>query len=108
LGIYLKSRGVTVLLINEVESITGEFRATDCGVSYLADNVVFLRHFEINGEMRKAIGVLKKRSGDFEKSLRELDITRYGLKVGPPLTGLRGILSGTPEFIAPRTVGPDG
>jgi circadian clock protein KaiC len=57
--------------------------------------------------MRKAIGVLKKRSGDFEKSLRELDITCYGLKVGPPLTGLQGILRGTPEFIAPRTVEPD-
>jgi circadian clock protein KaiC len=108
LGMYLKSRGITVLLINEVESITGEFRATEFGVSYLADNVVFLRHLEINGEMRKAIGVLKKRSGDFEKSLRELDITRDGLKVGPPLTGLQGILSGTPAFLAPRTVEPDG
>ncbi|ETW96888.1 MAG: recombinase RecA [Candidatus Entotheonella factor] len=102
LSIYLKSRGITVLLISEVEMIMGEFRATDVGVSYLADNVVFLRHLEINGEMRKAIGVLKKRAGNFERTLRELQITRYGLKVGEPLTGLRSILSGTPEFIDPE------
>jgi circadian clock protein KaiC len=48
--------------------------------------------------MGKAIGVLKKRLSDFEKTLREIQITRYGIKVGQPLTGLRKILSGTPEW----------
>jgi circadian clock protein KaiC len=48
--------------------------------------------------MRKAIGVLKKRLSDFENTLRELEITCYGIKVGRPLTNLRGILSGTPTF----------
>jgi len=96
---YLQNMGVTVLLINEVEYITGDFRATDVGMSYLADNIVFLRYLELQGEMRKAIGVLKKRLSDFEKTLREIEITRYGIKVGKPLTGLRGILSGTPEWV---------
>lgn len=99
LVMYLKSIGVTVLLINEVANITGEFKATDDKLSYLADNVVFLRYVEIDGAMEKAIGVLKKRAGDFEKNLRRIEITKYGLKVGRPLTGLRGILSGTPEVI---------
>ena len=99
LGMYLKSVGATVLIINEVENITGEFRATDDKLSYLADNVVFLRYLEMNGEMQKAIGVLKKRAGNFEKALRKIDITRYGLKVGKPLTGLRGILTGNPEIL---------
>ena len=98
---YLVNMGVTVLLVSEVESITGEFRATDVGISYLADNIVFLRYLEIQGEMRKAIGVLKKRLSDFEKTLREFEITRYGIKVGKPFTELRGILSGTPEWVKP-------
>lgn len=102
LTVYLKSLGVTVILINEVEAITGEFRATDDKVSYLADSVIFMRYLELGGELRKAIGVLKKRSGDFEKTLRKLEITRYGLKVGRPLSELRGILSGSPEFVAPN------
>lgn len=95
---YLTNLGVTVFLINEMESITGEFRATEIGISYLADNIVFLRYIEIDGEMRKAIGVLKKRLSDFERNLREFQITRFGVKVGAPLKKLRGVLTGTPTW----------
>jgi circadian clock protein KaiC len=91
---YLKNMGFTTILISETETVTGELRATEIGASHLADNVVFLRYLEIAGEIRRAIGVLKKRTSSFEKTLREFEITRYGLKVGEPLTGLRGILSG--------------
>jgi circadian clock protein KaiC len=101
LGRYLKNMGVTVLLMNETEAITGEFRATEVGVSYLCDNLVFLRYLEMEGELRKAVGVLKKRVGDFARTLREISITCDGVKVGEPLAGLRGILTGTPEWIAP-------
>ena len=48
--------------------------------------------------MHKAIGVLKKRLTDFEKTLREIEVTRYGIKVGRPLSDLRKILSGVPEW----------
>ena len=58
------------------------------------------RYLEMKGELRKAIGVLKKRMSDFEKTLREFEITRYGIKVGKPLTELRGILKGSPEWIS--------
>lgn len=94
----LRNRGLTVLVVDEVESITGEFQATEAGLGYLADNIVFLRYLEVRGGLRKAIGVLKKRLGDFEKTLREIEITRYGIKVGEPLTELRGILTGTPQW----------
>jgi circadian clock protein KaiC len=95
---YLQNMGVAVLVVNEIEAITGDFRASELGISYMADNIIFMRYLEIEGEMRRAIGVLKKRQTDFEKTLREYEITRYGLKVGKPLTALRGILSGTPEW----------
>lgn len=99
---YLANMGVTVLLINEVSTVAGEFRATDVGITYLADNFVFFRYWErsIHGitEIRKSIGVLKKRLSDFEKTLRELEITRYGIKVGNPIPGLQGILSAYPWF----------
>jgi circadian clock protein KaiC len=104
---YLQNRGVLTLLVNEVESITGDFRVTDAGLSYLADNVIFLRFIEIGEpgqavELRKAIGVLKKRLGDFEKGVREYEITSYGLRVGKPLVGLRGLLTGVPEIVGSR------
>jgi circadian clock protein KaiC len=103
LGRYLKNMGVTVIFINEVEYITGDFRATDIGASYLSDNLIFFRYVEIDGQLRKAIGILKKRLGDFGKTLRELSITARGVEVGAPLTGLRGVLTGTPEWSSPRS-----
>lgn len=97
---YLKSMGVTVILVNETHSIIGnEFIVTEIGLSFLADNIVFLRYLELEGGLRKAIGVLKKRVSDFERTLREFKITKYGIKVGEPLVKLRGILSGVPEWI---------
>ncbi len=95
---YLQNLGVAVLLINEVETITGEFYATENGISYMADNLIFMRYLELHGEIRKAIGVLKKRLTDFEKTMREIEITSYGIKVGSPLVNLRGILTGVPEW----------
>jgi len=99
LGRYLKNMGVTVILVDEIDTITGEFQATNSGISYLADNVVFLSYLEMEGELRKVAGVLKKRVGDFERSLREFRITDEGIVVGDPLTGLRGVLRGDPEFV---------
>ncbi len=100
---YLKNMGVTVILINEIETLNGDFRITEVGISYLADNIVFIRYlerqFHTRTEIRKAIGVIKKRVSNFEKNLRELDITRYGIKVSKPIRGLRGILTAMPLWI---------
>jgi circadian clock protein KaiC len=98
IGRYLRNMGVTGLVTNEVHQITGEFRATDQGMSYLADSIVVLRHVEYKGSIRKVIGVLKMRTSDFENQLRELEITEHGLRVGESLPDLRGILTGTPTW----------
>ncbi|MFB6109789.1 MAG: ATPase domain-containing protein [Halodesulfurarchaeum sp.] len=98
LGRYLRSRGVSVIITHEIHNVTGTFQVTEEGTSNLADTIIFLRHVEYQGEMRKVIGTLKMRTSDFERSLRELEITEYGLSVGEPLPHLRGILSGTPEW----------
>jgi circadian clock protein KaiC len=97
LGKYLQGMGIAVILINETSEIIGNLHATDIGVSYIADTIIFLRYLELKGELRRAIGILKKRLSDFEKTLREFQITKYGLKVGHPLTDLRGILTGLPQ-----------
>ncbi|MGN8198968.1 ATPase domain-containing protein [Salinisphaera sp. RV14] len=97
---YLSNMGVTVLLINEISAIAGgEVRVSEYGISYLADAVLMLRYMELDGELRKTIGTLKKRTGDFEKTLRHFNITRNGLSVGAPIKGMRGIISGMPELL---------
>ncbi len=96
LTVYLQNMGVTTFLINETQSITGTLETTNMHASYLADNIIFLRYYEMDGELQKAIGVLKKRLSDFEKSIRRFYITKDGIHVGDKLSGFRGILSGTP------------
>jgi len=98
LGRYLKNMGIAVILVDSVDSVTGQFKPTNSGLSYLADNIIFLRYLEMHGELQKAIGILKKRTTNFERSLRQFEITQHGITVGDPLSGLRGILSGSPEF----------
>lgn len=97
---YLKRMGVTVVLIEEVSDIGGGLVATDERISYLADNIVFLRYAEFDGEIGKTIGVLKKRFGDFERSVRRLSIESGGVRVGERLADIRSVLhgaSGNPE-----------
>lgn len=107
LGRYLKNRGITGLLIDEIPNLTGDFFVSHHGLSYLADTAIFLRYLEVEGQLSKAIGVLKKRTSGFEKSLRELRITSAGLEVGRPQSHLRGLLSGVPEFASSDEF-PDG
>jgi circadian clock protein KaiC len=64
--------------------------------SYLADAVVMLRYFELDGEVRQAISVLKKRGGAHERFIRSFEMTEGGLRIGEPLRRYRGILTGVP------------
>jgi circadian clock protein KaiC len=71
-------------------------------VTYLADTVVLLRYFEAIGEVRRAISVLKKRTGPHETKIREFSIGSKGITVGPPIDKFQGVLTGVPEFIGVR------
>jgi circadian clock protein KaiC len=78
--------------------------ATNLNISYVADAVVLLRFFEVQGRIRKAISVLKNRGGSHEDAIREFRIDGRGLRVGDPLEHFRGVLTGTPEYLG--SVGP--
>ena len=95
---YLERVGVTVLIVNQMEKIIArDLSVTDYGVSYLADNILLLRYVEMGSEIRRTMGVLKKRMGDFEKTLREFTISDQGLQLGEPLAGMQGLLTGLPR-----------
>jgi circadian clock protein KaiC len=71
-------------------------------LSYLADTVMLVRHFEAFGEVRKAISVVKKRTGRHETSVREIKIGPEGIDVGSPLSDFTGVLTGTIQFTGTR------
>ena len=75
-------------------------------LTYLADTVILLRYFESQGEVRRAMSVVKKRTSAHENTIREYALTSRGLKVGPPLTNLHGILRGIPTIVNGAQVRP--
>src|SRR6185437_8917204 len=74
-------------------------RAEPVDISYLADTLLILRYFEVEASVRRAISVLKKRSGAHEDTIRELRFSKDGIQIGEPLEKFREILSGIPEFV---------
>ena len=93
---YLGERGVTTILVMAQHGLIGAGMTSSIDISYLADCVILLRYYEANAQIHKAISVLKKRSGPHEKYIRDYDMGPNGVRVGPPLTQFRGLLTGTP------------
>jgi circadian clock protein KaiC len=100
---YLNNRGVLTLLVLAQMGLVGTAMQTPIDVSYLADNILVLRYFETAAEVRRAISMMKKRSGGHERSIRELRLGPDTIHVGSPLRDFHGILSGTPTSLASST-----
>lgn len=93
---YLNSQGVATFLIVAQSGMMGANMTSPVDASYLADSVILLRYFEHSGQVKKAISVLKKRTGGHESSIREMWFNERGIHLSEPLMRLRGVLSGVP------------
>jgi circadian clock protein KaiC len=95
---YLNQQGVVTILIMAQHGFLGSSMQTPVDVSYLADTVLMLRYFEAKGAVHRALSVIKKRTGAHENTIRELEITSKGIRVGEPLIKFRGVLTGVPAY----------
>ncbi len=95
---YLGQQGVLTILVLAQHGLVGPMD-TPLDISYLSDAVLMLRYFEFAGIVRRAVSVVKKRSGDHEHSIREYKLSSHGVTLGPPLTGFSGIFAGTPHYV---------
>ena len=95
---FLGQQGVLTLLVMAQHGLMGPME-TPLDISYLSDAVLMLRYFEYGGTVRRALSVVKKRSGDHEHTIREFKLSRNGLSLGPPLKEFSGVLSGTPIYV---------
>jgi len=93
---YLNNRGVATFIVVAQSGMMGSNMTSPVDASYLADSVVMLRYFEHGGRIKKAISVLKKRTGAHEESIREMWFDQAGIHLSEPLLGLRGVLTGVP------------
>lgn len=95
---YLNQQGVVTLLVMAQHGFMGANMGTPVDVSYLADTVLMLRFFEAAGAVRRAISVVKKRTGYHENTIREMRMSGEGISVGEPLKDFQGVLTGVPSY----------
>jgi circadian clock protein KaiC len=95
---YLNQQGVVTIITLAQHGIIGTGMNSPVDISYLADTVVLFRYFEAAGEVKQAVSVLKKRSGQHERSIRELSFKGSRIQVGAPLREFRGVLTGVPSY----------
>jgi circadian clock protein KaiC len=98
---YLGRQGVTTIMVVAQHGLMGSNMTSPVDTSYLADSVIMLRYFEDAGRVKKAISVLKKRSGMHEETIREIYFDRDGIHLTEPLSDLRGIFTGVPVPVTP-------
>jgi circadian clock protein KaiC len=95
---YLNQRGVVTIMVLAQHGLVGPMGAP-VDVSYLADTVMLMRFFEARGAMKKAVSVIKKRTGYHEDTIRELTLSPTGVVIGPPLVGFEGVMTGVPRVL---------
>jgi circadian clock protein KaiC len=95
---YLNRRGAATFMTVAQHGLVGEMEAP-VDVTYLADTVILLRYFEALGTVRRAMSIIKKRTGAHESTIREFRIDGRGLTIGDPLEGFQGVLRGVPVYV---------
>jgi circadian clock protein KaiC len=95
---FLGQQGVVTLLTVTQAGMVGPMRSP-VDATYLADNVILFRYFEARGRVRRAISVVKKRSGKHEPTIRELRVNETGIVIGEPLDDFQGVLTGVPTYL---------
>ena len=98
---YLNRQGASTFLTVAQHGLVGDMKAP-VDVTYLADTVILLRYFEALGRVRRAMSVIKKRTGAHEDTIREYRIDGRGITLGEPLMGFQGVLRGVPELVDER------
>jgi circadian clock protein KaiC len=94
---YLNRQGILSILVMAQQGLIGQMQSP-IDLSYLTDTVVLLRYFEFHGAVKKAISVVKKRSGAHEETIREFRLGPNGVTVGPALSAFQGVLTGVPTY----------
>jgi circadian clock protein KaiC len=95
---YLNRKGATTFLTVAQHGLVGDMKAP-VDVTYLADTVILLRYYEAVGRVKRAVSVIKKRTGWHEDTIRDYQISNSGLSLGEPLAEFQGVLRGVPNYV---------
>jgi len=94
----LTGLGVTVLATVELADSYTDLRFSPQGIAFLTDAIIIQRYVEMDGYLKRAMAVVKVRSSQHSKELREYEISSEGgIVIGARLEGYVGLLTGAPR-----------
>jgi circadian clock protein KaiC len=99
LNTYLKGKGVTSLMTNTTAALLDVGQITETHLSTATDNIILLKYLELDGQMKRALIVVKSRGSDHDKSLHELIIDSTGMTIGDPFYGVEGLMGGSAKRV---------
>jgi circadian clock protein KaiC len=94
---YLNKRGIVTILVLAQQGVVGDVE-NPVDLSFLSDTVILCRFFEAAGTLRRALAIVKRRTGTHTLAIHEYRLSSSGMQVGPELTELRGIFTGVPAY----------
>jgi circadian clock protein KaiC len=99
LNTYLKGKGVTSIMTNTTSSLLDVTTITETHLSTATDNIIVLKYLELDGQMKRALIVIKSRGSDHDKNLREITIDSSGMSVGSPFFGVENLMGGSAKRV---------
>jgi circadian clock protein KaiC len=91
----IRALGVTTIATWELRDLFGPtVTAPGSEISSLLDNLVMLRHVEINSRYKRTISVLKVRDSAYEPVIHEIGFGPKGMAVTGPLEAVTGAATG--------------
>ncbi len=103
------SIGVTTAITSEISELFGSVKLTHEALSCAVDNIILLRHVEIDGKIHGVLSILKSRGIEHDTEIREYELTDKGINVKSSMKGYENVLTGsarkTPADIFRETFG---
>jgi circadian clock protein KaiC len=93
----LTAMGITLLLTVELIDSYIDLRFSPHGTAFLTDGIILQRYIELDGQLKRLMGVVKLRGSQHSKELRLYEITDKGVIIGSGLKGYEGLMTGTPK-----------
>ncbi len=89
------SMGATTAVTSEISELFGAVKLTHEALSCTVDNIILLRHVEIEGRIHGVLSVLKSRGVEHDTEIREYEITNKGINIKSSMKGYESVLSGS-------------
>ena len=91
----LTDKGVTVLMTTELEDRYGDLRFSPYGTAFLADAIIMQRYFELSGQLKTLISVVKLRGSKHSRDLRMFEVNESGFTIGEHPLHYEKLLTGS-------------